>query len=145
MSTIETECGAVLFEHVREWVREGSCVVESLDWLLDEAVSDNVCITAHRVRPCAPSDIDPEQYVEALWEHLGEMIWESETLAHNDGTAELAAWKDVPQRHKDELTDALRNLICNNVDTTNAARQPTGETATVHPNERVVLTREVER
>ena len=145
MSAVKTECGTELAAHVKEWACGDPYHVEPLDWLLDEAVSDNVCLTAHRVRQCAPCDIDPDQYVEALWEFLGEMIAESETLAHDDGTAELAAWADVPQRHRDLLIDALRNSICNNVDTSNAAWQPTGETVTVHPDERVVLTREGER
>ena len=145
MSAIKTECGTELAAHVGEWICEGRYRVEPLDWILDEAVSDNVCLTAHRVRQCAPCDIDPDQYVEALWECIGGMICEDERFAHDDGTAELAAWADVPQRHRDELTDALRNLICNNVDTSNAAWQPTGETVTVHPDERVLLTREVDR
>lgn len=142
MTTIKTECGAELDEHTAEWVINGCYSVHSLDWLLDDAVGDNECLTAHRVRQLAPSDIDPGLYAEALWEGLGEMIYEDERYAHDDGAAELAAWADVPQHERDLLVSVLRNLIYNNVDTSNAAWQPTGETVTVHPDERVVLTRE---
>lgn len=140
--TIRAECGTELDAHVGEWVVDGRDSVEPLDWILGEAVEDGVVLTAHRVRPCAPADIDPALYVDALWERLGELIAEDECFAHNDGTAELTAWVDVSSDERAVLVAALRLVARNNTDTTNAACQFTGERVTVHPDGRVVLKQE---
>jgi hypothetical protein len=139
MSKVQTECGELLDEYEREWARDGSTVIESLAWLLDEAVAEGREIKVYRVRPSAPSDIDVALYVEALWEHLGEMIAEDERFACDDGTAELAGWAKVPQHERDTLVDALRNAVVNNVDTGDAAWTPDGVSVTVFPNEQIVL------
>ena len=78
--------------------------------------------SAEEMRDAVRSDVP--DYTESVVRLVGECLWESETLTHNDGGADLAWVPDSPEAAA--LRDALRAYVEAHIDLSDAAVQPTG-------------------
>lgn len=108
--------------------------LEPLDYMSELSEERGMELVAERHRPSTMDDVDVEQLAVDAWEHLREILWESETLGHGDGSADLPGHDSVCRSAWIPLVAALRDCIAESIDLSDAAWQETGERVRIYPD-----------
>jgi hypothetical protein len=99
-------------------------LARALEYAADDYAEDPdlASWSAEEMRAAMPSDVP--DYTESVVRLVAECLWESETLTHNDGGADLPWVPDSPEAAA--LREALRAYVEAHVDMSDAAVQSTG-------------------
>ena len=119
-------------DHV--WRRPGATVLDTLDCLSELCEVRGAEFVAERYRSATMDDVDVDQLAVDAWERVREWLWESETLGHDDGSANLPGHDSVCRSAWIPLVAALRDCIAESIDLSDAAWQEIGERVRVYPD-----------